>query len=289
MSTGKAIMISIIVWVLAIGLGWALSAQAGTVAGINSVALIIGAAFLIQWLVFIPSYVWQTERFFDLTGSLTYIAVAVGALMLLDNPAPVQWLVAALVVIWALRLGSFLFMRIMQDGKDGRFDEIKPNPLRFFNVWNIQGLWVTVTASAALAVLTTSGVVGMSLLTWIGLCVWITGFLIEAVADWQKRRFKADPANKGEFIRQGLWTMSRHPNYFGEILLWTGVALIALPVLQGWQYVSLISPLFVILLLTRVSGVPMLEKRADERWGDRADYQAYKAATPVLVPKLNRS
>lgn len=289
MSTGKAIMISIIVWVLAIGLGWALSAQAGTVAGINSVALIIGAAFLIQWLVFIPSYVWQTERFFDLTGSLTYIAVAVGALMLLDNPAPVQWLVAALVVIWALRLGSFLFMRIMQDGKDGRFDEIKPNPLRFFNVWNIQGLWVTVTASAALAVLTTSGVVGMSLLTWIGLCVWLTGFLIEAVADWQKRRFKADPANKGEFIRQGLWTMSRHPNYFGEILLWTGVALIALPVLQGWQYVSLISPLFVILLLTRVSGVPMLEKRADERWGDRADYQAYKAATPVLVPKLNRS
>ena len=119
----------------------------------------------------------------------------------------------------------------------------------------------------------------------IGLLIWAAGFGIEAAADLQKSRFRADPANKGTFIHSGLWAWSRHPNYFGEITLWIGVALIALPVLQGWQYVTLISPVFVILLLTRVSGVPLLEKRADEKWGGQEDYEAYKTRTPVLVPR----
>ena len=116
-----------------------------------------------------------------------------------------------------------------------------------------------------------------------GLLIWAAGFAIEATADVQKSRFRADPANRGAFIHTGLWAWSRHPNYFGEIVLWIGVAVIALPVLQGWQYVTLISPLFVILLLTRVSGVPLLEKRADEKWGGQDDYEAYKRRTPVLV------
>ena len=111
------------------------------------------------------------------------------------------------------------------------------------------------------------------------------GFAFEAVADSQKSRFRADPANKGRFIHTGLWAWSRHPNYFGEIVLWIGVAIIALPVLRGWQWVTLISPVFVTLLLTRVSGVPMLEKRADEKWGGQEDYEAYKERTPVLVPR----
>jgi len=106
------------------------------------------------------------------------------------------------------------------------------------------------------------------------------------VADRQKGQFSADPANKGRFISTGLWAKSRHPNYFGEILLWIGVAIIALPVLQGWQWVALISPVFVALLITRVSGVPHLEKKADTKWGGQADYEAYKKNTPVLIPKL---
>jgi steroid 5-alpha reductase family enzyme len=121
--------------------------------------------------------------------------------------------------------------------------------------------------------------------TVLGVLVWIAGFGIEAVADRQKSRFRADPANKGRFIRSGLWAWSRHPNYFGEIVLWVGVAIIAVPVLQGWQWVTLISPVFVTLLLTRVSGVPLLEKKADATWGGQPDYEAYKASTPVLVPR----
>jgi steroid 5-alpha reductase family enzyme len=120
----------------------------------------------------------------------------------------------------------------------------------------------------------------------LGVIVWLIGFAIEVVADTQKRRFRADPANAGRFISTGLWSRSRHPNYFGEILLWSGVALMAVPTLSGWRWVVLISPVFVWLLLTRVSGVPLLEARAAARFGDDLAYGAYVKHTPVLVPRL---
>jgi len=135
-------------------------------------------------------------------------------------------------------------------------------------------------------VITTSKRVGFDIFAIIGLIIWIFGFSMEALADMQKNRFNANPANKGKFIQTGLWSRSRHPNYFGEIVIWIGVAVIALPVLQGWQWVALISPLFVTLLLTRVSGVPLLEKKSDAKWGGQPDYEAYKQCTPVLIPRL---
>jgi steroid 5-alpha reductase family enzyme len=195
-------------------------------------------------------------------------------------------LLAALVIIWALRLGTFLFRRIQKAGKDDRFDEIKPNFLRFLNVWTIQALWVTFTVAAALVTITSANRKELDLFALVGLLVWVLGFAIEAIADAQKGSFSANPDNKGKFIQTGLWSRSRHPNYFGEITLWVGIAIIALPVLQGWQWVALISPVFVALLLTRVSGVPLLEKKADQKWGGQEDYEAYKKRTPVLIPKL---
>ena len=256
------------------------------VAGIPVFALLVGLTFLIQWLVFIPSYLWQTEKFFDLTGSLTYITVITLALFLstgVDGRAILMWM---LVVIWAVRLGTFLFRRIKKAGKDDRFDELKPSFIRFLNVWTIQGLWVTFTMAAALVTITTTNRKELDVFALIGLLVWVFGFMMEVVADYQKSRFSAEPNNKGKFIRSGLWSRSRHPNYFGEIVLWIGVMLIALPVLQGWQWVALISPVFVTLLLTRVSGIPLLEKKADQKWGGQADYEAYKKRTPVLIPRV---
>ena len=142
--------------------------------------------------------------------------------------------------------------------------------------------------AAALAIVTGGERVSMSWLGWIGLGVWLFGFAVEVVADAQKSSFKNDPVNQGQFIRTGLWAWSRHPNYFGEIVLWTGVAVMAIPVLTGWQYATLISPVFVSFLLMKMSGVPLLERKADERWGGQEEYEAYKAATPVLIPRPPR-
>jgi steroid 5-alpha reductase family enzyme len=264
---------------------WAGSQGGNSVAGIPVFALSVGLAYLVQWLVFIPSYLRQTERFFDLTGSITYVSITSIAALLspsLDARSILLW---ALVVIWAIRLGTFLFRRIKQAGKDDRFDEIKPSFIRFLNVWTIQGLWITFTAAAAWVAITTSNRKDLDVFAVIGFLVWVCGFAIEVIADSQKSRFSAKPENKGKFIQTGLWSRSRHPNYFGEIMLWVGVAIIALPVLQGWQWVALISPVFVTLLITRVSGVPLLERKADKKWGGQKEYEAYKQTTPVLIPR----
>jgi steroid 5-alpha reductase family enzyme len=274
--------------VVLIGLGVALAGSQGgaSIFGIPLFALSVGVAFLIQWLVFVPAYVLQTEKYFDLTGSLTYISVTIAAVLLSPTVDGRSIVLAALVVIWATRLGTFLFRRINRAGKDVRFDEIKPSFIRFLSAWTLQGLWVTFTLAAALVAITTATRRALGLFALMGFLVWVFGFAIEVVADAQKSRFRADPRNRGKFITTGLWARSRHPNYFGEIVLWIGVALIALPVLRGWQWVTVISPVFVALLLILVSGIPILEKRADEAWGGREDYKAYKERTPALIPRL---
>jgi steroid 5-alpha reductase family enzyme len=273
---------------VAAAVAWAGSQGGVTVAGLPLFALAAVVAFVVQWVVFVPSYRAQTEHWYDLTGSLTYLTVIIGTLLLAGRFDARSLLLAVLVSIWAVRLGSYLFRRIQKAGVDTRFDDIKPSFTRFLMAWTLQGLWVFLTLAAALAAMTAASMPPLGLLGWLGAAVWLFGFGIEAVADAQKQAFRADPANKGRFIHAGLWTWSRHPNYFGEIVLWVGIALIALPALSGWQYLTLISPLFVYLLLTRVSGIPMLESRADERWGHEEAYQAYKARTPVLFPRPPR-
>lgn len=259
-----------------------------TLGSVPVFALAVALAFLIQWVAFIPAYIFQTEKFYDLTGSFTYLTVTLIAVIFSAGADARAFLLAALVIIWALRLGTFLFRRIRKAGKDDRFDDIKPSFIRFLNAWTIQALWVTFTASAALIGITTATRKDLDLFALIGFLVWSLGFSIEVIADAQKSRFNADTANKGKFIRTGLWSRSRHPNYFGEIFLWIGVLIITLPVLHGWQWVALISPLFVAFLLTRVSGVPLLEKKADAKWGGQMEYEEYKRNTPVLVPRLRK-
>ncbi len=274
-----------------IGAGVAIAVSDGgvTVGSFPVFALCALLAYGINWIVFIPSNAAKTEKYFDLTGSITYITVTIVAVLLSGDADARVLIVAAMVIVWALRLGTFLFRRIRKDGRDGRFDEIKVNPLRFFAVWTIQGLWVLVTATAAWAIITTSTREELGWVGYLGIAVWLLGFGIEVIADRQKAAFRADPANKGRFITSGLWAWSRHPNYFGEITLWAGIAIMAIPVLSGWQWVALISPIWVIIQLTRVSGLPMLERRSDERWGDEPAYQEYKKTTPVLVPRPPRS
>lgn len=269
-----------------VGLGIAVAGSQSSVSafGVPVFAIAVGLAFLIQWLAFIPAYLNQTERFFDLTGSITYITVTTATVVLSPGLGGRSLLLLALVALWAIRLGLFLFRRVQKAGKDARFDEIKPSFLRFLNTWTLQGLWVTLTLSAALAAITAPQGKPLGPFALIGVLIWATGFAIEVVADRQKRRFRAKPENEGRFIQTGLWAKSRHPNYFGEIVLWIGVAVIALPTLSGWRWVTLISPVFVTLLLTQISGIPILEQRADDKWGGQDDYETYKKETPVLIP-----
>lgn len=245
-------------------------------------------AFGINAAAFVPAYRSQTEHYFDVTGSLTYLAVTGAGLFLgaLDQRAI---LLAVLVGVWAVRLGVFLFARVRQVGKDERFDELKPSLPRFLLAWVLQGLWVLLTLACALAAMTTTAPVPIDFFATVGAMMWLTGFAIEVAADWQKGRFRRDPANRNRFIQTGLWAWSRHPNYFGEIMLWTGIALIAFPVLQGVQHLTLISPIFVYLLLTKVSGIPLLDARAMGRWGDSAEYLEYRNRTPVLFPRPPRA
>jgi len=282
----NALIATVVVIVIGALVAWAGSQGSAQVFGMPLYAVLVAGIFLIQWVVFIPAYTLQSERFFDLTGSLTYIAATLLALALSSNANTRSVLLAALVVIWAGRLGTFLFRRVRKAGKDDRFDELKPSFLRFLNVWTIQALWITLTAAAAHIAISSTLQKPLDIFALAGFLVWAAGFAIEIVADAQKSRFNADPANKGKFIATGLWARSRHPNYFGEIVLWVGVAIVALPVLRGWQWVGLVSPFFVTLLLTRVSGIPLLEQKADRKWGGQADYEAYKRKTPVLVPRL---
>ena len=275
--------------VILIGLGLNAAGSSGGASwnGWPLYTIAVAASFIINWIVFVPAYMRQDEKFFDLTGSLCYIGISLLLLLLSPSRDLRTWLLWAMVTIWAVRLGSFLYQRVHKAGKDGRFDELKTSFPRFFMVWSIQALWVSFTAAAAWVAMTTLNQKPVGIIAIIGVLVWIAGMAIEIIADNQKTAFRADPANKDKFITTGLWARSRHPNYFGEIVLWLGVAIVALPVLQGWQWIALISPILVTLLLTRVSGVPLLEARADEKWGGQAEYEAYKENTPVLFPKLS--
>lgn len=280
---------SIVATAVAITVGalvsWAGSDGGDRVGAIPLFALCGALAFIINWLVFIPSAIGKTERYYDLVGGITYITVTIVAVYYASELDQRAMVVAAMVMVWSLRLASFLFLRILKSGHDSRFDEIKTQPARFLMAWTLQGLWVLLTAAAALAIITGGAREPLGIVGYIGIAVWAAGFLIEIVADRQKSAFKADSSNDGKFIDVGLWAWSRHPNYFGEIVIWIGVAIIAVPVLQGLQWVTLISPVFVAFLLIKVSGIPMLEDKADERWGGQEDYEAYKRNTPVLMMK----
>ena len=239
--------------------------------------------FALHWVIFIPSYAFQTEHYFDLTGSLSYITTVIVAVVLNPSLDIRDLIICAMILVWAVRLGSFLFWRIKKDGQDKRFIVMKTKFTWFLLTWTLGGLWVLVTMAAGLAALTSNTTVELGILGYVGIALWLFGFTVEVVADNQKTQFKKDPNNRDRFIDTGLWSWSQHPNYFGEITLWLGLTLLTFPVLSGWQLVTLISPIFVYLLLTRVSGIPTLDRLAKQKWGSDSDYAAYVQTTSKLI------
>ena len=278
------LLISLVVFFIAVSIAAATD--------IENVLRVVILAFLIQWMAYIPAYVFQTEKFYDLTGSLTYLSVIWYALILASsdfaNANAANIVIVLLISLWAVRLGSFLFMRIHKDGEDKRFRTIKPSATQFFMTWTLQGLWVSLCSMCALTAISSDGGVVVNAMFYFGLGLFVLGFSTEIVADNQKSKFRSFSENRDKFITTGLWAKSRHPNYFGEIVLWTGIATMSFSSLEGWQYLTLISPIFTYILLVYVSGVRMLEARADKKWGDNDDYIKYKSETPVLWISFNR-
>ena len=275
---------SLVALSLSLLIATAANQESVSISGIPLFGFAVALTFIIQWIVFIPSFLNKTEHFFDLTGSLTFISVVLITLMLIPEIYVRDIVIALLVVIWATRLGSFLFLRVRKDGGDGRFTIMKTKFWWFLMTWNIQGMWVFLSLAAGLAAMTSAEKVEVDIFLIFGLVVWVLGFSIEVISDGQKSKFRSKTENKDKFITSGIWSWSRHPNYFGEILLWCGITIIALPVLQGWQFITLISPIFIIILLTQISGVRLLELRGKKKWGENEEYQKYLRNTSVLIP-----
>ena len=267
----------------------AISFNSIELSGVNMVGQLLVMVFVIQWIAYVPAFILKTEKFYDLTGSLTYIAAISFALYSTDTSPNLDLgglIIGVAIIIWAVRLGSFLFMRIHKDKKDGRFDSIKTSFSQFFMTWTLQGMWVFICSSAALVAIANPTGVIINSVFFLGLALFVLGFAVEVVADNQKTKFRSIPENKDQFINEGLWARSRHPNYFGEITLWTGITVMGISTFEGMNYLAIFSPIFSYLLLVYVSGVRMLEYRGHKKWGHLDEYNNYKKNTPKLIPKI---
>jgi len=256
--------------------------------GIPIILLCAIVSFLTHWMIAAPSLITSSEKYFDFTGMVATLLVVLTAMFaLLSSGAEASIrsvFVASFVSVWTLRLGIFLYKRIVKAGEDSRFRDIKKSIPKFLMTWTLSALWVFLTTVNAITLIALNPLEPIGIFFIMGALLWLLGFGFEVIADRQKKHFSEQPKNEGRFITQGLWSVSRHPNYFGEIILWAGIAIISLPFLSGWQFVTLVSPVFVFLLLTRISGLPFLEDKAEKKWGEDKDYIEYKKRTPILVP-----
>ena len=245
-------------------------------------------SFVTHWIIAVPSLITSSEKYFDFTGmiaTLLVVSASMFALLSSGEEASIRAVVVATFVsVWTLRLGIFLYKRIVKAGEDRRFRDIKKSLPKFLMTWTLSALWVFLTTVNAITIIALNPLEPVGVFFVLGTVLWLLGFGFEVVADRQKKHFSEQPENIDRFISHGLWSVSRHPNYFGEIILWTGIAIISLPFLSGWQFVTLVSPLFVFLLLTRISGLPFLEEKAEKKWGKDKAYVEYKNKTPILIP-----
>jgi len=245
-------------------------------------------SFLLQWTLFIPAYFFQTEKFYDISGSINYISIVI--YIYYNNYITHGFnlgnlILSFLIFLWATRLGIFLFLRIQNDGEDKRFRSIKPSPAKFFMTWTLQATWVSICSLCALTGISSDSGIIINNLFFIGLTFFVIGFFIEVVADSQKTKFRKNPKNKNTFINSGLWAYSRHPNYLGEIFIWIGISVISFSSLFNLQFATLISPIFTYVLLVYVSGVRLLEASGKEKWGHLKSYKEYIKKTPRLLFK----
>ena len=242
------------------------------------------AIFFLQVAFFIPAAFLKTDKLTDLSYGLTFIALSACFLLFLSEMPFIAKLANILVIIWGVRLTAYLFIRILSMGKDPRFDKRREVLTDFSLFWALQALSIWVIMLPLTLATASHGHSGWSFLEITGICLWLAGFTIESVADQQKFSFKNRPNNKNTFIQSGLWKYSRHPNYFGESLLWWGIFIMLIPLLQSLLFFAVIGPVFIAFLLFKVTGIPPLEKIADQKYKGNIEFQKYKQKTNLFFP-----
>ncbi len=248
--------------------------------------LYLGVSFVINMSMFLIAFRLQSDKLTDISYAVTFMTLALFGFFRSSGEI-FHVLLLIMVGLWAIRIGGFLLYRVIKIGKDQRFDGMREHFFTFSRFWILQAVTVWVLMLPSLLAFESSG--QLSTLAYIGLAIWTVGLVTEAVADFQKYRFSQVAKNKGTWIDSGIWRFSRHPNYFGEILVWVGVycvTYVSLAPVEAW--IGLLSPVFITVLLLFVSGLPLLEKSADKKWAHVKEYRAYKAATSVLIPLPKR-
>ena len=251
------------------------------------VAVGIGA-MAIQAVFFLFAASFRTDKVTDLSYSLSFVVLAVALLVLSSEPTAPRVLVTAAIVLWGARLGTYLLARVIRTGRDVRFDSIRDRVLRFAGFWLLQGVTVWVVMLPAAVLNSAPPTTGLHWATILGGSLWLLGFIIEALADAQKYRFRSNAENEGRWVNMGLWRYSRHPNYFGEMLCWWGIWIVSLRALSGWLWLTALSPFFLTLMLLFVTGIPTVEKRASQKYGEVEEYREYRRTTNSLVPGPRR-
>ena len=241
-------------------------------------------SFALQAVLFLFAVLLVTDKVTDLAYSLAFIVLCLIFFFTGGGPLAPRLLLTTLVVAWGLRLGSYLFIRILKTGRDARFDGIRERPSKFAVFWAMQALTVWIVMLPVTVFLSMQEVPRSSPLYWIGALVWLCGIVIETLADGQKYRFRLDPANRGRWIDGGLWRYSRHPNFFGESLCWWGVFLATVPAWSGALWLTAAGPAAITLLLLFATGVPTVERSSDAKYGNDPGYQKYKRTTSLFVP-----
>lgn len=246
---------------------------------------------VIQAVFFILASIFKTDKVTDLSYGLSFIIIAIYLIFTNETVGKVQALVSLMVIFWGIRLILYLFQRILIIGKDKRFDGVRDNFKKFLFFWTFQAVAVWIISLPAILIISKNyRLYGNSFLFYLGILMWLVGIFVESIADKQKFDFKNDPKNADKWIEDGIWKYSRHPNYFGEILLWWGIYIITLPYLNNFEHMAIIGPIFITSILLFVSGIPPLEKKYNLKYKDNDAYQRYKKTTSILVPlpKKNR-